>query len=225
MSDADISRVAALLADATRSQMCLALLDGRFRTVGELARLGGVGASTASEHVSRLAAAGLLETHRQGRHRYVRLAGPRVAAALEALANVAPPKPVSSLRAAKAGDALRRGRTCYDHLAGRLGVQLTDALVAAGVLTDDLALRDPTPLAALELRMPRSTRRPVSRPCLDWTERRLHAAGALPAALTTRLLELGWIERVGTGRAVRLTPAGGQGLHGVLGRAFIDVAA
>lgn len=218
--DADLAQVATLLADTTRASMCVALLDGRFKTAGELARLAGVSASTASEHLARLVAGGLFEADRQGRHRYFRLAGPDVAAALEAMAVLAPARPVGSLRDVTTGDALRRGRTCYDHLAGRLGVALTDALVSAGVLTVDFALADPAPLASLAVRLPPPSRRPLVRACVDWTERRHHAAGALPAALTARLFELGWLERLGTGRAIRLTVAGQDGLHQTLGCAI-----
>jgi DNA-binding transcriptional ArsR family regulator len=223
--DADIAQVATLLANTTRASICAALLDGRFKAAGELARLGGVSASTASEHLARLVAGGLLEADQQGRHRYFRLAGPQVAAALEAIAVLAPAGPVRSLRDHTAGEALRRGRTCYDHLAGRLGVALTDALVSAGVLTVDFALADPTPLAALAVQVPTTSRRPVVRACVDWTERRHHAAGALPAALTARLLELGWLQRIGSSRAVRLTAAGQHGLHQTLGCNVTDHAA
>jgi DNA-binding transcriptional ArsR family regulator len=184
------------------------LLDGRFRPAGELARLAGVSASTASEHLNRLREGGLVEVTPGGRHRYYSLAGPHVAAAIEALNVLATPAPVRSLRQAAAGERLRAGRTCYDHLAGRLGLQVTDALVVADVITPDLAMGDPAPLAELDLDMTSSRHRPAARPCLDWTERRHHVAGTFPAALTARLLELGWLNRPDPGRAVRLTSDG-----------------
>lgn len=213
--DADIAAVARLLADGTRATFCVALMDGRFRTGGELARAAGVSASTASEHLSRLVEGGLLEETRQGRHRYVRLAGPEVAAAVESLGLLARARPVRSLREASAGAALRAGRTCYDHLAGRLGVAVTQALVERGVLDDSLALADLSPLQPLRLDLGTGTRA-VVRPCLDWTERRHHVAGALPGALAGRLFELDWLERLGTGRAVRLTAEGRDRLSALL---------
>lgn len=219
--DADVAHVGALLADKTRATMCMALLDGRFRTAGELARVAGVAPSTASEHLRRLLCGGLLEDDRNGRHRYFRLAGPDVAHAIEALAVVAPAQPVLSMRGAAVGEAIRSGRTCHDHLAGRLGVELTDALVRAGVLTPDFALANPEPLSPLALRVRpaanRPANRPLVRPCVDWTERRHHVAGELPAAMAVRLFELGWLERFGTDRAVRLTAPGDEGLQRLLG--------
>ncbi len=222
----ELARLAALLADRTRAVMCLALLDGRAWTVGELARYAEVAASTATEQVHRLVDGGLLAEHRQGRHRYVRVANPRIAELLEAMAAAvdAPDEPVTGLRAGTVAATLARGRTCYDHLAGRLGVAVTDALGARGhletttgfaltesgmvLLTDRLGI-DP---AALH-----RTRRPVVRPCLDWTERRIHLGGAAGAQLCRRLLELGWLERIGRGRAVRATGAGESGLFDLLG--------
>jgi DNA-binding transcriptional ArsR family regulator len=214
--DADIAAVAGLLADRSRAAICQALLDGRFRTAGELARVAGVAASTASEHLTRLLTGGLVEVIRQGRHRYYRLAGPNVAAAIEALGSLAPALPVRGLRDSTAGAALRAGRTCYDHLAGELGVAITGGLIAAGVLTPDLAVADLTPLRPIGVTVPPAGRRPLSRPCMDWTERCYHAAGTLPTALTNRLFQQGWLQRIGHGRAVRLTADGRAQLHWLL---------
>lgn len=210
---------AALLADPTRAGFCLALLDGRAWTAGELARSAGVAASTASDHLTRLVRGGLLVEERQGRHRYVRLAGPAVAQLVEDLAARAPTPaaPPRTLRAASAGAALAYARTCYDHLAGRLGVLLYDALLARGVLdrTGGLALTPAGTSWLADLGVPveplRAARRPLVRDCLDWTERRPHLAGALGAALCARLLDLGWTAP-GTGRSVRLTPTGRHAL-------------
>ncbi|CQR64870.1 Uncharacterized HTH-type transcriptional regulator ydfF [Streptomyces leeuwenhoekii] len=146
---AGLARLAALFADETRAACLLALLDGRAWTAGELARHAGVAASTLSEHLGKLVAGGLLAEERQGRHRYVRLAGARVAQLVEDLAaQVAPrsaaPRP-RTLRAVSAGSAMARGRTCYDHLAGRLGIALTDALTARGLLRQDTGSRSRTP--------------------------------------------------------------------------------
>jgi DNA-binding transcriptional ArsR family regulator len=225
-----LAGLAALLADRTRASFCLALLDGRAWTAGELARTAGVAASTASDHLTRLVSGGLLVEERQGRHRYVRLAGPSVAQLIEDLAGhaPAPPAPPRTLRAASAGAALAYARTCYDHLAGRLGVLVHDALLARGVLdrTGGLAL---TPAGAewlAGLGVPveplRAARRPLLRDCLDWTERRPHLAGALGAGLCRRFLDLGWTAR-GTGRAIRLTPAGRTALPAALGLTPADL--
>ncbi|QGN49073.1 ArsR/SmtB family transcription factor [Micromonospora sp. WMMD558] len=226
-----LARLAALLADDTRARICLALLDGRAWTAGELARLAGVAPSTASDHLTRLVRGGLLAEERQGRHRYVRLADPSVAQLVEDLAAHAPatPAPVRSLRAARADAALAYARTCYDHLAGRLGVLLRDAMLARGLLdaTSGLALTPTGHDWLADLAVPATrlgaTRRPLVRDCLDWTERRPHLAGALGAALCDRFLDLGWLAR-GGGRAVRLTPAGGPALALALGVPPADLA-
>jgi DNA-binding transcriptional ArsR family regulator len=220
-----LARFAALLADDTRATFCLALLDGRAWTAGELAGHAGVAPATATGHLHKLVAAGLLTEQRQGRHRYVRLAGPRVAELIEDLAAHLPPAPAPArtLRAATASAALARGRTCYDHLAGRLGVAVTDALDRTGLLsrTGGFALT-PAGLRWLDdlteaAPAPRASRRPPARGCLDWTERREHLAGAAGAAICAHLLDRRWITRVGTGRAVRVTPAGGTALTGLFG--------
>lgn len=216
---ADIAAVAALLADPTRAAFLEALMDGRALPAGELAAHAGVSASTASEHLSRLVESGLLAVERSGRHRYFRLADPTVAQAWEALAVLAPAKKVRSLRESEAARAMRFGRTCYDHLAGELGVGLTQALVQAEVLTVTDGRFDVTADGAHRLKdfgidtgALQSKRRALAPCCLDWTERRHHVAGALGAALLGRLLDLGWIRRSESSRAVRLTDSGRLGL-------------
>src|SRR5918992_3552090 len=192
--DADIAAVAAAIADPTRTTMLDALLSGEALTAGELARTASVAPSTASEHLRRLQDAGLVEVVKAGRHRYHRLAGSEVAAALEALALIAPRRQASarSLRRIRADAALTYARTCYDHLAGTVGVALLDAMVADSRLRwhdGALSLRsDDGWLAALDIDVERlrTARRPLLRPCLDWTTRRPHLAGALGAAITER---------------------------------------
>jgi DNA-binding transcriptional ArsR family regulator len=214
----ELARVAALLADDTRAAMCMALLDGRAWTATELARQTGVAASTASEHLTRLVAGGLLTQWRQGRHRYVSLAGPHVAELLEDLSGrlEGPTARPTSLRAASTSAALARARTCYDHLAGRLGVGLADSMTRMGVL-DEFALTGrgrewfATALHSADLDGP--GRRPVVRVCLDWTERRPHLAGVAGARICTHFFERGWIMRIGTSRAVQVTPTGRKGLR------------
>ncbi|MEC4017199.1 ArsR/SmtB family transcription factor [Streptomyces sp. H27-D2] len=211
-----LAALAALLADGTRAAVCLALLDQRAWTNGELARHCEVAPSTISEHLTRLVDGGLLVQERRGRHRYVRLAGAGVARLVEDLAAYAAPSPArpSGLRSHTAGEAMARGRTCYDHLAGRLGVVITEAMTTAGLLRQDngFALTDAggdwlRDLGA-DLTGAPSSRRPLARSCLDWTERRPHLAGTAGAELCRLTLERGWATRIGTRRAVKVTPLG-----------------
>jgi DNA-binding transcriptional ArsR family regulator len=222
---ADLARLAGHLADPTRAAFLLALLDGRAWTVTELATHAGVAVSTATEHLNRLLAARLIGERRQGRHRYVQIEGPRVAYLVEDLAaDLSPPRPAAStLRAVRAHEALVRGRTCYDHLAGELGVAITDALIARGLIeqhagfaltTEGMAFLtgslgvDPTALVP--------GRRPVARGCLDWTQRRTHLAGVAGSEIRQQLMSRGWVQRTGPGRAVRVTPSGREALHDLL---------
>ncbi|MDQ7804685.1 metalloregulator ArsR/SmtB family transcription factor [Amycolatopsis sp. A133] len=211
-----LAEVAAVLADPSRATMCLVLLDGRAWTVGELAKAAGIALSTASEHVTRLAGAGFVVRVKQGRASYVRIADPRVAELIEHLAqhavtSGAPPRVTgltSSLRARRLGFA----RTCYDHLAGELGVALRDGMLAAGLVdaAGGLALTSRGREVLARLGVPVAAgRRPLLRDCLDWTERRDHLAGALPAALLDRAVDAGWVARGGH-RAVRVLPAAGE---------------
>lgn len=225
-ADADLAATAALIGDATRARMLLALLDGRPRAAGDLAREAGVSAGTASQHLARLLDGGLLSVSASGRHRFYALAGDQVAAALETLAAISPRRPVRSLRQANAADRLHQARSCYDHLAGRIGVLVSDALVARGAIASlapgengTLLERDHPLLAELGVAVPVEpppTRRPVVRGCLDWTERRPHLAGHLGAWLLTALLERGWLERRAADRSLALTPAGAGRLAGIL---------
>ncbi|WP_433358949.1 ArsR/SmtB family transcription factor [Streptosporangium sp. CA-115845] len=218
-----LAALAALLADDTRARFCLALLDGRAWSAGELAAHAGVAASTASEHLSRLIGGGLLTEERQGRHRYVRLAGPGVAQLIEDLAaHAGAGAQPATLRAASATRALAAARTCYDHLAGRLGVMINDALLARSLLRQDagFALSDAgLSWFATELGvcLPVGGRRLLARPCLDWTERRHHLAGTAGAVLCATALERGWVSRIGSGRALAVTAAGQQALARLLG--------
>jgi DNA-binding transcriptional ArsR family regulator len=205
-----VHALATLLADRTRAAFCEALLDGRAWTATELAAHARVAPSTASEHLTRLIEGGLLVEHRQGRHRYVSLAGPHVAELLEAMTAFAGPAQPRGLRAASASEAMARGRTCYDHLAGKLGIALKTGLLELGVVTADLAVTEPG-LGWLEELGFEPSKRQVSRACLDWTERVPHLAGAAGAHLCAEFFERGWTRRIGTSRAVVLTPAGERG--------------
>jgi len=232
--DTDIAQAAALIADPTRAAMLRALVAGRPLAAGELARLAGVSAATASFHLAKLSEGNLIEVARQGRHRYYRLAGHEVAAALEALGPISPALPVRSLRQSREAVSLAVARTCYDHLAGRAGVELLDALVRHGLLTREKSKSlsrtgsDDTITATrfeatgagartfasfgINVTEIRRSRRNFAGECFDWTERRGHLNGALAAAVTTRLFELGWIERGPRRRSVRITAAGAEGL-------------
>jgi DNA-binding transcriptional ArsR family regulator len=215
----DLAGLARLLADGTRASFCLALMDGRAWTATELARHAGVAASTATGHLNLLVAGGLLAEERQGRHRYVRLADAGTAEMIENLASMAPGRagPPGSLSADSHRRALARARTCYDHLAGALGVMITEAMTRRSLLDREQGLRltgdGARWLSALGVTLPAATRRPLTRPCLDWTERRPHLAGAVGAALCSHALSSGWITRIGAGRAVAVTDAGREALH------------
>ncbi|ETK32689.1 ArsR/SmtB family transcription factor [Microbispora sp. ATCC PTA-5024] len=223
--DADVAPVAALIADPARAAMLTALLDGRALAAGELARLAGVSAPTASSHLARLLDGGLVTVVSQGRHRYYRLAGPDVAAVLEVLARVSDRPAVRSLRQSRQARLLREARTCYDHLAGRVGVEIYDALVREGRLLDEeegarrITDAGAAALAGLgvDVEAARLSRRRFAPGCLDWLERRPHLGGALGAALLERLLDARWLVRGSARRALRLTEAGRDGLAATLG--------
>lgn len=230
ISDASIAPAAALLADPTRVAILWALADGRVRPAGELARHAGVSASTASEHLARLLAGGLVVVERHGRHRYYRVGGESVVAALEAVGAIAQPGVVPGYRDAAAARAVRHARACYDHLAGALGVEVTRALTERGALVRAGPRYDVPPegaefLAArlgVDVERARAGRRQFAKACLDWTERKHHLAGALGAELLARFLALGWLERTDGSRALRVTAAGRRGFRDVLGVEALD---
>jgi DNA-binding transcriptional ArsR family regulator len=220
LADADVATPAGLIGDPTRATFLTELVDGTALPASELAQRAGVSASTASIQLSKLVDGGLLEVERSGRHRYYRLADPSIASAIEALAVIAPHRPAASLKQARVGSELQAARTCYDHLAGALGVALLEALRRQRLLTPDLEVTQRGAARFGELGIDVGSlarlRRPLTRPCLDWTEQRHHLAGALGAALASRFLELGWIERRPRSRAVRVTEKGR--------RAFVELA-
>ena len=207
----ELAAWARMLADGTRATVCLALLDGRAWTATELARVAQVSRPTISEHLNLLVEGGLLTEVRQGRHRYVKLAGPDTAELIEGLAALAPRRTevANSLSAVSKRDAFARARTCYDHLAGKLGVALADAMTERGLLdwSEGIAL---TPaglawLADLGIEIEPRRGRTVVRSCLDVTERRPHIAGAVGAALCGHALQHGWVSHIPGGRALKVT--------------------
>ncbi len=218
--EASLAEIGAVIGDPGRARMLVALLGGEALPAGELAWQAGVSPSTASGHLAQLVRAGLLAVLSQGRHRYYRLATPDVARLLETMLAVAATQAAPRHRPESPRDAaLRQARTCYDHLAGRLGVAIADGLVAAGHLTlgDGAAVLQPSGRRLLEelgVDLGRST---ACRACLDWSERRHHLGGAVGTAMKRRFFALGWVERLPETRAVRLTPAGGEGLSRSLG--------
>ncbi|WP_344042699.1 winged helix-turn-helix domain-containing protein [Nocardioides panacihumi] len=223
----DLATVAHALANQARATMILTLLDGRAWTLTELAFAAQVARPTASEHVDRLVAAGLVEEVRQGRHRYVRISDGSTAETIEALAalskRVRPPAP--TLRAHRADRALREGRSCYRHLAGRLGVALCDGMISQELISADWTLTEAGRnwVADIGLMIPSTTgspgsvrRRPFLRPCLDWTERRDHLAGALADQMFDEFCTRGWLRRTSSSRAVELTASGRVAIGDVL---------
>ncbi len=218
------AEVAALAGDPARAAMLHAVMDGRALTATELARAAGIAPQTASGHLGRMTDAGLLSVEKQGRHRYFRLATPSVARMLEAIMQVAADLPPSRkpLAVGPKDAALRHARTCYDHFAGKLGVALADALIDKGhiELDSDAGLVTPSGIAFLDAlgiatapMLARGTGRSgrvLCRPCLDWSERRLHLAGAVGAAICTHSIAHGWTRRSPDSRAVIITPKGAQ---------------
>jgi DNA-binding transcriptional ArsR family regulator len=221
-STASLAEVAALVGDPARAGMLTALLDGRALTASELAEVAGVTPQTASGHLARLSTAGLLAIEKQGRHRYHRLASTEVARLLEGLMQVAvslggtPKRPIV---VGPRDQALRAARTCYDHLAGRLGVAIADSMAAAGWveldgdggLVTDAGLRFLRELGIEEGAVDgvaKRGRRPFCRPCLDWSERRPHLAGVVGAALCRHCFDAGWIKQERESRAVAVTQRG-----------------
>ena len=224
--ESDFAPAAALLADPTRAAILRALLPGRSLAAGELARVAGVGAATASHHLAKLLDGGMVAVTKQGRHRYYQLAGYEVAAALEAIGLISSVVPAKSLRQSREARALAEARTCYDHLAGRAGVELFDALLREGLLSGDLSARQFEVTAAgqkkldsfgIDIAEVRRGKRQFAGACVDWTQRRRHLNGALAAAITGRLFALGWIERGMRRRSVVVTEPGLRGLADTFG--------
>lgn len=215
------------MADPTRAMILRALLAGRPLAAGELARLAGVSAATASFHLTKLLDGGMVAVVRQGRHRYYRLAGPEVAAALEAVSVISRGVPPRSLRQSREAEALAEARTCYDHLAGRVGVALLDTMLDGGFLEPAGTLpvryavtgkgRERFMSFGVNVAEVRRSRRQFAGECVDWTQRRGHLNGALAAAITARMFVLGWIEHGKRRRSVRVTEAGADGLAATFG--------
>ncbi len=226
-----IAEIGSLVGEPARASILGALLDGRALTARELAGVAGITPQTASSHLSRLTMAGLLKVEKQGRHRYHRLASPDVARMLEGIMQLASTNTTNARQKLVVGPrdaAMRMARSCYDHFAGRLGVAITDGLIAKGAVEfdDESGLVTPSGLELLHrvgievgetsLHHRRSSR-PLCRPCLDWSERRHHIAGRLGAAISTHYIENGYVRRIGSSRALAITPHGRIALREMFG--------
>lgn len=216
---ADLAQIGRALGAPARAAMIHVLIDGAPHPAGELARAGGVSSATASEHLAVLVAAGLASVEQHGRHRHYTMTDPRIAQALELLGGPAPEE-VTSLRLSREQRRVRRARTCYDHLAGQLGVALAERLVAQKWVDAALTTVTPAGRTALAERLgidlddAPASRRPLLRACRDWTERRDHVAGTLGARLAATALADGWVARRAESRGLTITDHG----HDVLGR-------
>ena len=201
--------------DPARANMLTALMGGRALSAGELAAAGGVGLPTASSHLAKLQAGGLVTVEKQGRHRYYRLAARDIARMLEAMMGLAARVGHLRARSGPKDPALRQARICYDHLAGERGVRLFDSLLQRRLLRaaeGSLALTKSGEAfmgkLGIDLAALGQGRRPLCRTCLDWSERRHHLAGALGAALLARMQELGWTRRQPGSRIMAFSRAG-----------------
>ena len=222
--DADLAAMGRLIGDPNRARMLQVLLSGMPQSGSSLASAAGISRSLASAHLKKLTAGGLVRAERHGRQQLYSVAGEQVAGALETLLVIAPATPVSSLRGATRMRSLRWARMCYDHLAGVVGVAVTEALAAQQAIgeTDGAWVLGPRGAAVFgdlgidAAAVPRRTR-PLLRPCMDWTERRHHLAGGLGAAFTAELTRRGWARRLDGSRIVTVTPDGAAGLDAWLG--------
>jgi len=226
-TDPDVAATAALIGEPSRAAILMALSDGRALPAGELARYARVSPQTASAHLDRLFKGKLISVEVQGRHHYYRLRDERVAHLLERLSAIAPPAPAFTSIQRREAQTLRFARTCYGHLAGRLGVRVTESIRIAGFLAEDAEAFTVTASGdewfrrmGIDLDALRGTRRPLCRRCLDWSERRHHLAGSLGVALAKRFFDLNWIARVRQGRALRVTVRGYAALRDELGIEF-----
>ena len=215
------AEIGSLLGDPARASMVVALMDGRALTATELSAIAGITPQTASSHLSQLVTSGLIAMKRQGRHRYHCLASPAIARMVEGMMAVASDSSISRKPAVRVGprdQAMRRARTCYDHLAGRIAVAIADAMVTRGEVDwsadgGELTGRGEAFLADIGINLSASLargrgKRVFCRPCLDWSERRVHIAGVLGAALLYHMTDQKWVRPVAGSRAVAITPAG-----------------
>lgn len=219
----DMAEVASLIGDVARANILATLLDGRASTALELALAANVTPQTASAHLAKLVEGSLLTVDRQGRHRYFRLASPQVARVLETIMDLAAATSPRHQRPLRMASDMRRARTCYDHIAGEIGVAITDALLARGAVVLEGEAGEVTSdghaffaSAGIDL-SPGRSKRIFCRPCIDWSERRPHLGGRVGAAICTACLERGWLARRRNSRVLALTVEGQKALPAVFG--------
>jgi len=211
------ARIAAMIGDPTRARMLAALMGGQYLAAGELAETAGVTAATASAHLAQLVDNELVVVRTQGRHRYFRLADADIGHALEALSLVAERAAGADKWSQGAYKPLKAARSCYSHLAGELGVAWFEGMLARGTLVPregEFVLSDAGrhELESLGIALPSGGARRYAYPCLDWSERRDHLAGALAVSLLDHALAQGWLRRQAGSRALSLTPGGRRAL-------------
>ncbi|RAS71695.1 ArsR/SmtB family transcription factor [Priestia endophytica] len=215
----NVAKIATLVSESSRAAILTVLLDGRFHPVNELAYMAGIKPQTASFHLTKMMNANVVAVEKQGRHRYYGILNEEVAQVMESLLSLAPPVEVKSLKQATEEKQIRFARTCYDHLAGSLGIQLKDSLIEKGFLSEEqneflITEEGHEFFKALQIDMgkARKKRRSFSPKCLDWSERRHHIAGSLGNVILEKLLELNWIQRLPNTRAIKITSEGKRGL-------------
>lgn len=211
----NVAIIASLVSEPSRAAILTVLLDGRFHTAGELAYAAGIKPQTASFHLAKMVDANVVHVDKQGRHRYYGIRDQEVAHTMESLLTIAPPLKVKSFKQSTEDKALRYARTCYDHIAGNVGVQLADSLKNSGILSEEFIVTEKGiqffQSFQVDLHQIKKKRRSFCHKCLDWSERRHHIGGALGNALLERFLELNWVERIPKTRAIKITPKGRQG--------------
>ncbi|GIN14064.1 ArsR/SmtB family transcription factor [Shouchella clausii] len=215
----NVAIVASLVSEPSRAAILTALLDGRFHPASELAYMAGIKPQTASFHLAKMVDADVIAVEKQGRHRYYGIQDPEIAKIMESLLSIAPPQKIKSFNQASQDKAIRSARTCYDHLAGALGVKVTDSLLNMNIIREDkdgfvVTKSGEEFFQAFQINLEnvRKKRRSFSHKCLDWSERRHHLAGALGNALLERFVELNWVQRLPKTRAIQITDEGKQGL-------------
>lgn len=218
----NMAEIGSLLGETSRATMLASMMDGRFHTASELAYMAAIKPQTASFHLSKLVEGQLVRVEKQGRHRYFQLAGEEIAQLLESFLAISPPPEVRSLKQSSQMKLLQDARTCYDHLAGKLGVQLAESLLNAGFLKlvekQFLITEEGAQFFTdfgLDLDDLKRKRRSFSHACLDWSERRYHLAGALGEGMLTHFLSLGWVTRVPSIRAIKVSEKGRAGFKEV----------
>ena len=213
-------QIASLIGDPTRAIIMWTLLDGKAFTATELANAAHTSPQNISMHLAKLVQADLLSVESQGRHRYYRFSRKEIAYAIEAMANLLPPAAVKPDLHKQSHSAIQQCRTCYDHLAGKVGVALTDSLLEQQLIIDKKNIFDLTSKGekwfsdfGIDVDALKQQRRSFLRPCLDWTERRNHIAGSLAAALLDKMLLADWIRRTANSRAIVVTSKGQKELY------------